>query len=148
MSRTSKSLVRRVEALESTARKAAPRQRNLLLEMSITAMAWAWTPDEVEQMLAAAERSQLDELPADLRRRWVGSLDCISLQRCGRTFGALLASPPANTEPTADPAASLATQAKRKDLHVSKESQPQKTQQGPLGKRHQRQPRRTSDRKP
>jgi len=113
MSRTSKSLVRRVEALEGTARKTAP-QRNLLLEVSITAMAWAWTPDEVEEVLAAAERSQLDELPADLRRRWVRYLDCISVQRCGRTFGALLADRPANTEPTANPAASLAMQAKTK----------------------------------
>src|ERR1700704_2181367 len=121
MSRTSKSLVRRVEALESTARKTAPRQRNLALEMSIPAMAWAWTPDEVEQMLAAAERSQLDELPADLRRRWVRYLDCISVQRCGRTFGALLADRPANTEPTANPAASLATQAKTKGPHVGRE---------------------------
>jgi len=69
VSRTStKSLVRRVEALESTARKAAPQKRNLQLEMSITAMAWAWTPEEIEEMLAAAERSKLDEIPPDLRR--------------------------------------------------------------------------------
>ena len=74
-------LIRRIEALESTARRAAPQKRNLLLEMSITAMALAWTPDEVEEILAAAERSNLDELPPELGRRWARSLDCIS-RRC------------------------------------------------------------------
>ena len=102
MSRT-KSLVRRVEALENRARKAAPQKRNLLLEMSITAMAGAWTPEEVEQVLAAAEQSKLDELPGDLRRRWVRFLDCISRQRFGQTFGALLAPRPANTDTPAGP---------------------------------------------
>ena len=92
-----KSLIRRVEVVERAARKAAPQNRNLLVEMSNTAMAGAWTPHEVEEMLAAAERSQLDQLPADLRRRWVRYLDGLSLQRFGKTFGALLASPPANT---------------------------------------------------
>jgi hypothetical protein len=80
-----------------------PQTRNLLLEMSITAMALAWTPDEVEEMLAAAERSKLDELPSDLCRRWVRYLDGISLQCFRKPFGALLASPPAHTEPPASP---------------------------------------------
>jgi hypothetical protein len=120
---TSKSLVRRIEALESTARKAAPQPRNQLLEMSITAMAGAWTPDEVEAMLAAAERSKLDELPAHLRRRWVRRLDCISLQRFGQTFGALLASTPSNTKPPASPAhkSRQVNEKKGKEgLHVSR----------------------------
>jgi hypothetical protein len=86
-----KSLVRRVEALEYTTRKAAPQKANPLLEMSITAMALAWTPDEVDEMLAAAERSLLDELPPELCRRWARCLDRISLQCFGKTFGALLA---------------------------------------------------------
>ena len=101
MSRPSNSLVRRVEALESISRKAVPQKRNLLLEMSITAMALAWSPDEVEAILAAAERSNLDEIPPDLGRRWVQFLDRISRQRFGKTFGALLASQAVNTEPAA-----------------------------------------------
>jgi hypothetical protein len=99
-------LIRRIEALESTARRAAPQERNLLLEMSITAMALAWTPDEVEEILAAAERSNLDELPPELGRRWARSLDFISRRCFGKTFGALLASPAANAEPSASRAAS------------------------------------------
>jgi hypothetical protein len=125
MSHTAKSLVRRIEALESTAREAAPQPHNQLLEMSITAMAGAWTPDEVEAMLAAAERSKLDELPDDLRRRWVQRLDCISLQRFGQNFGALLASPSSNTKPPASPAceSDQVNEKKRKgkeELHVSR----------------------------
>src|ERR1051326_3489093 len=99
MSRTSsKSLVRRVEALESTVVKPAPQVRNLLLQMSIRAMAWAWTADEIEDILAAAERSQLDETPSDLRCRWVRYLDHISLQQFGKVFGALLGSLPTHTD--------------------------------------------------
>ena len=41
---STRTLIRRIEALGSTSRRAAPRKRNLLLEMSITAMALAWTP--------------------------------------------------------------------------------------------------------
>jgi hypothetical protein len=99
-------LIRRIEALESAARRAAPQKHNLLLEMSITAMALAWTPDEVEEILAAAERSNLDELPPDLGRRWARSLDCMSRQSFGKTFGALLASQVVNTEPSVNRAAS------------------------------------------
>ena len=99
-------LIRRIEALESTARRVAPQKRNLLLEMSITAMALAWTPDEVEEILAAAERANLDELPPDLGRRWARSLDCISRRCFGKTFGALLTSPAVNAEPSASRAAS------------------------------------------
>lgn len=98
-------LARRIEALESTALRAAPQKHNLLLEMSITAMALAWTPDEVEQILAAAERSNLDELPSDLGRRWARSLDCISRRCFGKTFGALLASEAVNAEPPTSRAA-------------------------------------------
>jgi len=47
-------------ALERMTRKPAPQERDLLLEMSISAMALAWTPEEVEEMLLAAERSELD----------------------------------------------------------------------------------------
>jgi len=77
--------------------------------MSITAMALAWTPDEVEATLAAAERSNLDDLPPDLARRWVRFLDCISKQSFGKSFGALLAFQAVKTEPSsssrdADPA--------------------------------------------
>jgi hypothetical protein len=68
------------------ARRVAPQKRNLLLEMSISAMALAWTPDEVEEILAAAEQSNLDELPPDLGRRWARSLDCISRCCFGMTF--------------------------------------------------------------
>ena len=103
--RSPSTLIRRIEALESTARRAAPQKRNLLLDMSITAMALAWSPDEVEAILAAAERSNLDELPPDLGRRWVRFLDGISRQRFGRTFGALLASQPVTTEPSVSRAA-------------------------------------------
>jgi hypothetical protein len=99
-------LTRRIEALENTARKVAPQKSNLLLEMSVTAMALAWTPDEVEEILAAAERASLDELPPDLGRRWARSLDCISRRCFGKTFGALLASQAANAEPSASRAAS------------------------------------------
>jgi hypothetical protein len=74
--------------------------------MSITAMALAWTPDEVEEILAAAERSNLDELPIDLGRRWARSLDCISRRCFGKTFAALLASPAVNAEPPSSRAAS------------------------------------------
>jgi hypothetical protein len=99
-------LIRRIEALESTARRAAPQKRNLLLEMSITAMALAWTPDEVEEILAAAERASIDELPPDLGRRWARSLDCISRRCFGKSFGALLVSQSTNAEPSASRAAS------------------------------------------
>jgi hypothetical protein len=98
-------LIRRIEALENTARRAAPQKRNLILEMSITAMALAWTPGEVEEILAAAERANLDELPPDLGRRWARSLDCISRRCFGKAFGALLASPAVNAEPSARRAA-------------------------------------------
>lgn len=92
MNRTfTRSLSRRVEALESAAAKATTQKRDPLLEISIRAMACAWTPDEVEGILAAAERSKLDELPADLRRRWVEHLDQISMRRFGKSFQALLA---------------------------------------------------------
>ena len=106
---STRTLIRRIEALESTSRRAAPRKRNLLLEMSITAMALAWTPDEVEAILTAAERSNLDDLPPDLARRWVRFLDCISKQSFGKSFGALLAFQAVKTEPSsssrdADPA--------------------------------------------
>ncbi len=94
-------LIRRIEALEATTRSAAPQKGNLLLEMSITAMALAWTPDEVEEILAAAERSNLVDLPPELGRRWARSLDCISRQRFGKTFGSLLASQAVNTKPSA-----------------------------------------------
>ena len=97
---STRTLIRRIEALESTARRAAPRKRNLLLEMSITAMALAWTPDEAEAILAAAERSNLDDLPPDLVRRWVRFLDCISKQSFGKSFGALLAFQAVKTEPS------------------------------------------------
>ena len=103
---STRSLVRRIEALEIAARRALPRNRNLLLEMSITAMALAWTSDEVEEILAAAERSNLDELPPGLGHRWVRFLDCMSRQSFGKTFGALLASQPVTTEPAASRAAS------------------------------------------
>jgi hypothetical protein len=73
--------------------------------MSITAMALAWTPDEVEEILAAAERANLDELPPDLGRRWARTLDCISRRCFGVTFGALLASPAVNAQPSASRAA-------------------------------------------
>jgi hypothetical protein len=102
-----KSLVRRVEALESKLRKTAPPEHNPLLEMAITAMIWAWTPEEVEQMLAAAERSQLDELPIRLGRRWARGLDSLSRQRFGTPFGTLLAWVRSNPEAVASPGVSL-----------------------------------------
>ena len=95
-----KSLIRRVEALESTVRKTTPQKHDRLLAMALTAMVGAWTPDEVEQILVAAERSQLTNLPADLQRRWVRSLDRISMQRFGKTFGALLAAAPSQNHRT------------------------------------------------
>jgi hypothetical protein len=89
-----KTLLRRVEALEIAARCASPHnKRNPLIEMAITALAGALTPDEVEHILAAAEQSKLSDLPTDLRRRWVESLDLIATQRFGANFGALLTSP-------------------------------------------------------
>jgi hypothetical protein len=94
-------LIRRIEVLESTARKGGPQKHNLLLEMSITAMALAWTPGEVEEILAAAERWNLDELPPELGRRWVRFLDNISRQCFRKTFGELLASEAVNTAPHA-----------------------------------------------
>lgn len=81
-----------------------PQERNLLLQMSIRAMACAWTADEIEDILAAAERSQLHELPSDLCARWVRYLDCLSLQHFGKTFGVLLAALPARTDAPVGPA--------------------------------------------
>jgi len=98
-------------------------------------MAWAWTPDEVEEVLAAAERSQLDELPADLRRRWCRYLDCISVQRCGRTFGALLADRPANTEPDCEPCGESRYASKNERTSMSVENvNPKRTVKGRWGK--------------
>jgi hypothetical protein len=87
---STKNLVRRVETLECIGRKATPQKRNHLMAMAITAMAAAWTPDEVEQILIDAEQSKLSELPADLRGRWVRCLDGICMQQFGKSFGALL----------------------------------------------------------
>ena len=98
MSSSVKNLFRRIEALEDRFRKATPHHRNLLVEMSITAMVAAWTPKEVELVLSAAERLRLTQLPEDLRRRWVRSLNNISQQRCGRAFGDLLAYLPIETK--------------------------------------------------
>lgn len=108
MTRTfTRSLARRVEALESTTRKAMPQERDVRLEMAITAMASAWTSDEIEEILTAAEHRQLDELPVDLRRRWAEHVDRISIQRFGKPFGDLLAVAPADIDvPRAPPRAS------------------------------------------
>ncbi len=84
-----RSLSRRVQALERRAGKAQPKYRNVLLELAIRAMACAWTPDEVERMLA--EGCELDKLDADLRRRWVEQLDRISMRHYRRPYRALLA---------------------------------------------------------
>jgi hypothetical protein len=53
-------------------------------------LAGARTPDELEQVVAAAERSEIDYLPADFRGRWIRYLDSISLHRFGKAFDALL----------------------------------------------------------
>jgi hypothetical protein len=101
VSRPSRTLVRRIDALEANA-KSAPQHRNPLLDLAVTAIASAWTPEEVEQMLAASERSQLKEIPADLRRRWVARLDCLSVEHFARPFRELLAFghvAPGTTEP-------------------------------------------------
>ena len=118
---STKSLIRRVEALEGIVLKATPQKRDRLLAMAIAAMVGAWTPDEVEQILVATEQSQLTNLPADLRRRWVRSLDRISMQRFGKTFGALLAAPPSQHQRT--PKLHLAglilpAVERKEDLHV------------------------------
>jgi hypothetical protein len=89
VSRPSRTLIRRIEGLEAKAKSASPR-RNPLVDLATTAMAVAWTPEEVERMLAASERSQLKELPADLRSRWVVHLDRLSVERFGRSFRELL----------------------------------------------------------
>jgi hypothetical protein len=92
MSRIStRELARRIVTLENCALRSSPYKRNVLLDISIRAMAWAWTPDEIEKILVAAERHELEDLPADLRCRWVQNLDRIALANFGRTFATLLA---------------------------------------------------------
>jgi hypothetical protein len=87
----------RVEALERKVPDAAPQRRNSLVQLAIAAMAGAWRPDEIEEILVASEALlQLDKLPPGLRRRWTQHLDHLSLQRFGKTFGGLLASTPTN----------------------------------------------------
>jgi hypothetical protein len=88
--RSTNGLLSRVEALERKVLKDAPLRRNPLVELAIAAMAGAWRPDEIEEILVAVEASQLDELPPGLRRRWTRHLDHLSLQRFGKTFGGLL----------------------------------------------------------
>jgi hypothetical protein len=83
-------LFRRVHALESTAAKAAPRHRNRLLDLSIRAMARVWSPEEIEEMVTRAERSDLAELPPDLRRRWAQCLDELSMRYFGKQVAVLI----------------------------------------------------------
>ena len=104
-----------------------PQESDFLLEIAITAMASAWTPDEIEEILAAAERRELDELPVDLRHRWAEHLDGISIQRFGKTFGDLLAVAPADIDVPLGSPASGATlipptsdELLKENLHVPK----------------------------
>ena len=93
-----KELNRRVVNLEHAAKQSTPCKRNALLEISIRAMACAWTPHEIEEVLVAAESHQLGDLSADLCRRWAHQLDRIALAKFGKTFAALLTLPDSNVD--------------------------------------------------
>jgi hypothetical protein len=94
-----KDLTRRIKTLEDRAKQSTPSKRNLLLELSIRAMASAWTRDEIERILVAAECCQLEDLPADLGRRWADHLDRIALANFGKTFADLLPLAGSNVAP-------------------------------------------------
>jgi hypothetical protein len=100
-----KDLARRIQTLECRVRQSTPSKRNLLVDLAIRAMVSAWTRDEIEKVLAAAECQELDDLPAELRRRWVEDLDRIALANFGRTFAALLAVSPERQQPDLGPPA-------------------------------------------
>ena len=85
-----KDLTRRISNLEDAAIQSAPGKRNPLLDISTRAMACAWTPDEIEEILVAAESGELGDLPADLCRRWAHHLDRLAMANLGKTFAALL----------------------------------------------------------
>ena len=109
-----KNLVRRVQTLEARDQNEKPKKRNLLLDLSVSAMASAWTPEEIEELLAAPERSELGELLPGLRQRWAQRLDEISIKYFARNFAGLLAL--RQTDLEALPPLNLLN--KRKNIHA------------------------------
>ena len=84
-------LRRRVKALEGTLKRGKVSKRNLLLDLSIAAMVGAWTPQEIEEMLATPVPLEDQQLSPERWRPWAKHLDQISMKRFGMTFGALSA---------------------------------------------------------